>query len=116
MRDFDCIYYLTESGRSPVEDFIKSLNVRTRQKFFSMVELLEDFGKRLPEPHAKYMGDDIYELRFRGQEGHMRVLYFFYHENTIILVNGFVKKTGKIPSKEKELAAERRKLFIERLK
>jgi len=73
-----CVYYLTEGGKSPVEEFIRSLNARTRQKYFNMVNLLETFGRQLPEPHAKYVGNDIFELRFRGQEGHIRILYFFY--------------------------------------
>jgi len=116
MNKFTCIYYLTESDRPPVEEFIRALNLRTRQKFFSVVSLLEEFGKQLLEPHAKYIGDDIYELRFRGQEGHIRILYFFYHQNTIVLANGFIKKTNKVPSKEKQLAIQRRQAYLIRTK
>ena len=71
------IYFVTESGRRPVEEFIKSLNVHSREKFFSVVELLEGFGRGLIFPHAKYIGDEIFELRFEGVEGSTRVLYFF---------------------------------------
>ncbi len=116
MSQFTSSYYLTDSGRSPVEEFIKLLNRRTRQKFFAGVELLEKFGKKLPEPHAKCIGNDIYELRVRGQEGHIRVLYFFFCQETVIFTNGFVKKTNKTPKKEKQLALSRKKIYFERMK
>ena len=56
---------------------MKSLNVRSREKFFSVIELLEEFGRALSFPHAKYIGDEIFELRFERIEGAIRVLYFF---------------------------------------
>lgn len=97
-------FYVTSSGRSPVEDFIRSLDIRTRKKFYYAKSLLEDFGYNLKEPHAKYIGDDIFELRLRGIEGAIRVLYFFFDQNQTIFTNGFVKKSNKIPEKEKEVA------------
>jgi phage-related protein len=33
-----------------------------------------------------------------------RIFYFFYVKNTIVLTNGFVKKTQKTPKMEIELA------------
>ena len=87
-----CVYYLTGSGKSPVEEFIKFLKQRTRQKFFACVDLLEEYGKRLPRPHARHIGNGIYELRVRGQEGQIRILYFFFQQEKIIFTNGFIKK------------------------
>jgi len=48
-------YYLTESGKSPVKEFIDSLDFKSQRKFFFVRELLEEFGHRLPFPHAKYI-------------------------------------------------------------
>lgn len=106
-------YFCTESGKSPVRDFIDSLDGNTQRKFFFVKGLLEDFGHKLPQPHAKYAGDDIFELRFIGKEGSMRILYFFFHRDKAILTNGFIKKTDKLPQREKELAIERKKLFLQ---
>jgi len=116
MGNFKCYYYKTKEGKSPVEEFIDSLDKRTQLKFFYKKELLEEFGPKLPHPHAKYIGDNMFELRFKGIEGHIRVLYFFFHKNSIIFTNGFIKKTKKIPKKEKEIAINRRKEFLERMK
>ena len=114
MKNFKSIYFETDSGRRPVEEFINSLQIRTQNKYFVVVELLEELGKRLPEPHAKDLGDGIYELRFSGIEGKVRILYFFYYENKIIFTNGFVKKTGRIPQNELETAKGRRKVYLGR--
>jgi phage-related protein len=107
-----CYYFHTESNRSPVKEFIDSLDPRSQRKFFFKKELLETFGHRLPEPHAKYLGDGIFELRFKGLEGAIRILYFFYHQDKAIFTNGFVKKTAKLPASEKATARERRHMFL----
>ena len=99
MAKFTCIYYQTNAGRKPVKEFIDSLHDRTQQKYFEVVGLLEDYGKSLPKPHADFLMDEIYELRFVGIEGRVRILYFFYHGNKIIFTNGFVKKQQKAPKK-----------------
>jgi phage-related protein len=109
---YSCFYYITDSDRAPVEEFIDSLDYKAQRKFFFKKGLLEEFGPRLPQPHAKYIGDDIYELRLEATEGSVRILYFFFHGRDIIFTNGFMKKSNKTPKKEKELALERRKSFL----
>jgi len=116
MKKLTCVYYCTESSKSPVKKFIDSLNNRTQQKFFAVLGMLEKLGKKLPEPHAKLLGDGIYELRFKGQEGHVRVLNFFYHNDEVVLTNGFIKKMNKTPKKEIDLAKQRRELHIKNKK
>ena len=114
MGRYSCFYFTAESGKSPVEEFIDFLDYKTQRKFFFKKGLLEEFGQRLLYPHAKYIGDDIYELRFEGQEGAIRVLYFFFYRSEVIFTNGFIKKSNKTPVKEKKLAQERRKAFLEK--
>ena len=116
MGNFTSIYYQTDAGRVPVKEFIYSLHPRTRQKFYVNISLLEDCGKALPKPHADYLGDDIYELRFIGIEGKVRILYFFYFENKVILTNGFIKKRQKTPQSELNLAKDRRQHYINQIK
>lgn len=66
-----------------------------------MIELLEEFGRGLAWPHAKYIGDEIFELRFDAIEGATRVLYFFYDGEKAVLTNGFIKKPIKLPGQRK---------------
>jgi len=109
-------YYITESGKIPVKEFINSLDFKSQRKFFFVKELLEEFGHKLPFPHAKYIGDSIFELRFKGHEGALRVFYFFFHGDKAIFTNGFIKKTNKIPRNEIIIAKERRMNFLNRQK
>ncbi len=113
MEQITCFYYVTESGRSPVKEFIDALDPKSQHKFFFVKSLLEEFGHRLPEPHAKYIGDEIFELRFKSREGAVRVLYFFFHQNRAIFTNGFIKKSNKTPRNEKLTAVERRRKLLQ---
>jgi phage-related protein len=92
------------------------LDQRGQRKFFFVRGLLEEFGHKLPFPHARYIGDSIFELRFGAGEGSVRVLYFFFERNKIIFTNGFFKKTDKTPVKLKQLALERKRLFLAGIK
>jgi len=111
-----CLYFSSDSGRTPAEEFIRSLDLRTRLKFFSVRSLLEEWGHRLPMPHAKYLRDGIFELRFGGAEGAVRVLYFFFDRYKAILTNGFIKKSNKTPRTEIETAVQRRRQYLERMR
>ena len=115
MKKVSCEYFVTDSSRVPVREFIDSLDPKTQRKFFFVRALLEEFGHKLPQPHAKYIGDEIFELKFKGREGAIRVLYFFFHQNRAIFTNGFIKKSDKTPKNEKGIVIQRRKLFLERM-
>lgn len=117
MSRITCKYYVTSSHRTPVKEFVSNLDARARRKFYYAVELLETLGHLLLEPHSKYIGDHIFELRFQAEQGSMRVLYFFFVEQDVILTNAFLKKSNKTPKKEKNIAIERRKeYFLEKLR
>lgn len=105
-------YFKTESGRVPVKEFINSLDYKTQRKFFYVKALLEEFGYKLPLPHAKYLGDEIFALRFSGMEGGIRILYFFFHQGKIVFTNGFIKKSNRLPKKERLIAIERMRAFL----
>ena len=102
MATYKCVYFVTDSGRMPAEEFVDSLHSRTQQKCFEVVRLLQIYGKSLPKPHSDFLGDEIYELRFTGIEGNVRILYFFFCENRIVFTNGFIKKQQKAPKIEVE--------------
>jgi len=116
MQEYICIFYETIDGKRPVEKFIESLDLETQDKFVIKQQLLQDFGPQLRYPHTDHLGEGLFELRFKGKEGQIRVLFFFFYEKRIIFTNGFVKKTQKVPRKEIEIAQERRKDFLMRSK
>ena len=112
MAGVTCIYFRSESSKCPVKEFVESLDRYSQRKFFFVVGLLSEFGHKLPQPHAKLIGDGIFELRFRGIEGSIRIMYFFFHHDKAVLTNGFIKKTDKTPANQKKLSIERRKAYL----
>ena len=109
-------YYEKEDGTFPAEEFILSLDSKMQAKMFRELDLLETFGNQLREPHSKPLGDGIYEIRAKVASDITRVLYFFVINKKIILTNGFVKKTQKMPDNEIALAKKYRKDYLERNK
>lgn len=116
MRSFISLYFTTESGRAPVPEFVDTLYLRTQQAFFRVRELLEEKGPLLSEPHCKKIDAQhgIYELRFAGIEGRIRIFYFFYDKEFIVFTNGFIKKRQDLPRNEIETAIKRKRNYLER--
>lgn len=115
MSQFKVLFYEKEDGECPVEKFILSLNKKMMVKMIGLLKVLEEKGNALREPYSKSMGDGIFELRCKVGNDITRVLYFFYHEGTIIVTNGFVKKTQKTPRGEIKLAKQRRSDYLKRM-
>ncbi len=111
-------FYEKADGEIPVEAFIKSLPVKHRAKVFWSIELLQEFGKGLKEPHVKpikgkeYHG--LWELRIQFAGDISRILYFMPSDSGFVLLHGFIKKTDKTPVSEIETAKARMNDFKRR--
>lgn len=101
---FDIEYYTLPDGEKPVEQFVDGLEPKMQAKAFRSMEILEEFGTKLREPHSKPVGDGLFELRIQFSNDITRIFYFFFANNKIVLTNGFVKKTRKTPAAELERA------------
>ena len=96
-------FYEDSNGRSELWEFLESLRVkaatnkdaRIQYKQISLyIQLLEDNGTRLNENITKHLDDDIWELR----PGNNRVLYFYFKDDTFVLLHQFRKKLKKLQS------------------
>jgi phage-related protein len=104
-------YYLSSSGRSPVEEFILSLPESTQLEIFDALSLL-DSGKVLEMPLSRNLSSirpGLHELRFRDKAGQVRVIYFIKKQVAIYLIHGFRKKTQEIPRKDLDIIVKRAK-------
>ena len=77
-------------------------------------DVLAKFGFSLREPYTKLIAGDIFELRTIQGTNAVRTLFFFYYNDTIVLTNGFIKKTKKTPRAEIKKAEYYRLDWIER--
>ena len=108
-------FYRTETGRSPVEEFLDSLPDKHAQKVIWVLRLVERLDIA-PKQYLKKLVDteDLWEIRAISGGNNYRFLGFYYETKLLVLTNGFSKKQQKIPEKEIDLARRRRKDYIQR--
>lgn len=97
-------FYKTKDNIAPVEEFLKSLDPKMLAKAMHELNILQEFGTNLREPHSKPIKDGIFELRIKTGSNISRIFYFFRIGNKIILTNGFIKKSQKAPKSELDKA------------
>lgn len=112
-------FYETRNGQCPVWEFLENLRIksasnkdaRIQHKQASLyIELLQQNGTRLNDNITKHLEDGIWELR----PGNNRVFYFFYENNTFVLLHQFRKKSQKTPKREIEKAKSERIDYLSR--
>jgi len=112
-------FYETADGRSELWDFLEELRMkaatnkdaRIQYKQISLyIQLLQDNGTRLNENITKHLEDGIWELR----PGNNRVFYFFFENDTFVLLHYFRKKSQKTPKREIEKTKNERADYVAR--
>lgn len=112
-------FYETKDGECQVWEFLEELrrkafsnkDARIQHKQISLyIELLQQNGTRMNENITKYLEDGIWELR----PGPNRVFYFFFQNNTFVLLHQFRKKSQKTPRKEIQKARRERDDYLSR--
>ena len=108
-------FYEDESG-CPVRDFLDTLNDARRARLLAAIKLLEEHGPTLPFPYSSQIEGKLRELRTRSADERLRVIYFGDPRRAFVLVHAFMKRTGKTPAGDIEVAETRMKSHVERLK
>ena len=106
-------------GKCPIWDFLEALRLkaptnkdaRIQHKQASLyIELLQQNGTHMNAEITKHLDDGIWELR----PGNNRVFYFFYQNDTYVLLHQFRKKSQKTPKREIEKAKAERNDYLRR--
>lgn len=103
----EVFFYVDARGRQPVRDWMEALSVKTQQKIAAWIHLLEAEGHQLRRPYADKVRGALYELRIRFGADQIRILYFFFMRDKIILLHVFRKKQDRIEARDIELAEAR---------
>ena len=111
---YNLVFYTTERGDSPVDDFLDELDKKSRAKVAAHMSLLEEQGPNLKRPYADVVRGKIRELRIHHSSNHYRILYFFHLREQIVLVHAFSKKTQQLREKDIELAERRMEDWMRR--
>jgi phage-related protein len=109
-------YFVSESGKSPVEDFVDSLSAESKAKFIFIADLLSEYGLSVREPYVKPITGTrkLFEIRIKDHQNIHRIFYFAFTGRRLVLLHGFTKKTDKTPQREIDIAENRMKDFIAR--
>ena len=103
--------YEKDNGEVPVLESIKNMDAKMQAKIYREINLLEEFGRELHEPHIKKIVgqkySDLWELRIKQSSNIFRIIYFTYIDDLCVLLHGFQKKSQKTPKKELDLAKSR---------
>jgi len=109
---FTLEWYYDKFGKSVGFDYFLEMTREQRRKLFVLVKRMGDTGKIFDTTKFRNEGDGIYA--FKPQPD--RFLSFFTDEKKIIVTNGFLKKTDKLPQNEKDIAIRCRDDYFERKK
>ncbi len=113
--NFNIIFFEKSNKECPVQDFLDSLDYKMAAKIYGLIAVLSEKGNDLRKPYSEHLEDGIFELRAKIGSNITRTLYFFYTGKTIVITNGFIKKTQKTPKSQLRLAKKYRKMFFQRL-
>jgi phage-related protein len=111
---YNQVFYINAQGDSPIDDFLDSLDKKSRAKVAAHLSLLEEHGPHLKRPYADVVRGKIRELRIQHSSNQYRILYFFQVRDQIVLAHAFSKKTQQLKEKDVELAERRREEWIQR--
>lgn len=109
----EILFYKTESGKCPVEEFLESLTAKQAQKVTWVLSLVEE----LPSIPSKYFKklintNDIWEIRINYGGKIFRLLGFFDGPQLIILNHAFHKKTQKTPRQAIQITETRKRDYF----
>lgn len=96
-------------GTVPVMDWLDGVtDDKLLAKAIAAIKRLASLGYELRRPTADFLRDGIFELRFRKNKVHYRILYFFSGKGICVLSH-VITKEGKVDSAEIDRAIEKMK-------
>jgi len=110
MPPVEVVFFREDEKTVPVRNWLDSIPPKAQAKCLVKLGRLEQMGHELRRPEADYLRDEVYELRVRFQRLNYRMLYFFHGRTAVVVSHGIVKEK-EVPSKEIDLAVERKGLF-----
>lgn len=90
-----------------IRKFILSFDEPLSTRISQSITLLKQYHHQLKMPYSKMVERNLFELRITGQP-QIRIMYTF-SDGVIVLLNGFYKKSEKLPLHELRKARERLK-------
>ena len=104
-------FYATAGGNEPVREWLLKLDGESRRVIGTDIATVE-FGWPVDMPLTRSLGTGLHEIRSRISGRRIARVIFVIHDNRLVLLHGFVKKTKKTPKADIDIARRRAKEFV----
>jgi len=94
----------SRTGLSLVYEYIERLDYKHGAKIYKYISYLKDNNGYLDEPYSRHIQGKIRELRIDFNNNRYRIFYSAFVNKTIALLHIYLKKTGKTPIREINIA------------
>lgn len=101
-------FYRSDSGREPVRDWLKSLDLANRRVIGEDIKDVE-FSWPIGMPLVRSLGGGLWEVRSTLPQGRIARVLFCVAGGQMVLLHAFIKKTQKTPKPDIDLALKRMK-------
>ena len=109
----EIIFYESDFGDKPVEDFLTTLEPGSRAKVTRSLDMLRTIPVVPAKFWQKLSGQKLWELRAEYAGNIYRILATTARGNRVILLHGFQKKSQKTPRQDMEIAQQRQKRYFQ---
>ena len=109
-KKLNAVFFRTETSTEPVREWLKNLSKMDKKMIGEDIKTVQ-FGWPLGMPLVNSLGQGLWEVRTKLTGGRIARVIFFMEDNTMILVNGFMKKTQATPKSKLNLARKRKKQY-----
>jgi len=100
-------FFKTRSGSEPVKEWLLALDKTDRSAIGKDIKTVE-FGWPMGIPVVRKMDKDLWEVRTDLSDKRIARVLFTVFQSVMVLLHGFVKKSGKTPKPDLETAKRRR--------
>ena len=101
-------FYRTEAGGSPVLDWLRGLDKADRRAI-GLDLMRVQFGWPIGRPLVRSLKDGLWEVRSSLPSQRIARLILCFHDQMLVVLHGFIKKTQKAPADALALAKRRMK-------
>jgi phage-related protein len=101
-------FYRTEAGGTPVLDWLRGLDKADRHAI-GLDLMRMQFGWPIGRPLVGNLKDGLWEVRSTLPSQRIARLILCFHDQMLVVLHGFIKKTQKTPAGDLALAKRRMK-------
>jgi phage-related protein len=109
-RKIPVVFYRTRGGLEVVRDWLRDLDDGDRNAIGQDLMRVQ-YRWPVGMPLCRALGDGLWEVRSSLPGNRIARVLFSVHQNRILVLHGFIKKTQKTPDEDLKLARRRKREF-----